>query len=170
MYYEVFSLRTDVNACDCTWGCTDTIRESSLKVDCGRKIPCRTLESNLHQGCASLMRYQLSYIPIPKDKTQWNKPLRLNGPLTFTYFRGCLQVRPKLERKSLLALSWKSQFCIYHWKSSVCAPMKLKSIYSSPVKEVNQSQTGRLKQVKHLVAMVTQFMLQLATEDCWWHV
>ena len=40
---------TDVNACDCTWGCTDTIRESTLKVDSGRKIPCRTRLSNRRQ-------------------------------------------------------------------------------------------------------------------------
>ena len=30
-------------------GCTDTERESALKVDSGKKIPCRTGESNLRQ-------------------------------------------------------------------------------------------------------------------------
>ena len=45
------------------WGCTDTIRESALKVDSGRKIPCRTGELNLPQRPASLMLYQLRYIP-----------------------------------------------------------------------------------------------------------
>ena len=30
-------------------GFTDTVRESALKVDSGRKIPCRTGESNLRQ-------------------------------------------------------------------------------------------------------------------------
>ena len=29
------------------WGRSDTVRESALKADCGRKIPCRTGESNL---------------------------------------------------------------------------------------------------------------------------
>ena len=43
--YGIFNVRTDVNACDCTRGCTDTVRESALKVDSGRKIPCRTGES-----------------------------------------------------------------------------------------------------------------------------
>ena len=33
---------TVANGCDCTWGCTDTVRESALKVDCGRKIPFHT--------------------------------------------------------------------------------------------------------------------------------
>ena len=58
-------MHTDVNACDCTWGCTDTVRESALKVDSGRKIPCRTGESNLRRQHADLMLYQLSYIPTP---------------------------------------------------------------------------------------------------------
>ena len=30
-------------------GCTDTVREYALKIDSGRKIPCRTGESNLGQ-------------------------------------------------------------------------------------------------------------------------
>ena len=52
MNYRVFNVRTDANACDCTRGCTDTIRESALKVDSGRKIPSRTrsdaLPTELH--------------------------------------------------------------------------------------------------------------------------
>ena len=45
-------------------GCTDThVRESALKVDSGRKIPCRTGESNLRQRRAGPTLYQLSYIP-----------------------------------------------------------------------------------------------------------
>ena len=30
MNYRIFNVRTDVNACDCTRGCTDTVRESAL--------------------------------------------------------------------------------------------------------------------------------------------
>ena len=52
MTYRIFNVRTDVNACDCTRGCTDTRRESALKVDSGRKIPCRTGESNVSQRSA----------------------------------------------------------------------------------------------------------------------
>ena len=63
MDYEIFNVRIDVNACDCTQGCMDTVREPALKVDSGRKIPCCTRESNLHRQHASLMLYQLSYIP-----------------------------------------------------------------------------------------------------------
>ena len=59
----IFNVRTDVNACDCTWECADTVRESALKVDSGRKIPCRTGESNLRQQRAGSTLYQLSYIP-----------------------------------------------------------------------------------------------------------
>ena len=49
-------------------GGMNTIRESALKVDSGRKIPCCTGESNLHQWRADLMRYQLSYVPAPAGK------------------------------------------------------------------------------------------------------
>ena len=65
MYYGIFNVPTDVNACDCTRGCPDTVRESALKVDSGRKIPCRTEECNLRQRRAGPTLYQLSYIPTP---------------------------------------------------------------------------------------------------------
>ena len=63
MDFGIFNVRTDVNVCDFTRGCTETVRESALKVDSGRKIPCRTRESNLRRRRASPMLYQLSYIP-----------------------------------------------------------------------------------------------------------
>ena len=58
---RIFNMRTYTDACDCT----DAVRESALEVDSGRKIPCRTRDSNLRQYCArplSWMRYQLSYL------------------------------------------------------------------------------------------------------------
>ena len=45
-------------------GCTDTVRESALKVAWEEKIPCRTGESNLPQRRAGAILYQLSYIPM----------------------------------------------------------------------------------------------------------
>ena len=45
-------------------GCMDTIRESALETDSGRKIPCCTRDVNLCQYCTwifSWMLYQLSY-------------------------------------------------------------------------------------------------------------
>ena len=65
MNYRIFNVRTDVDLCDCTWGCTDDVRESALTVDPGRKIPRSTGESNLRQRCAGPTLYQLSLIPIP---------------------------------------------------------------------------------------------------------
>ena len=65
MDYGIFNVRTDVNACDCARGCTNTIRESALKDNSGRKIPGRTGESNLRQHHSGPMLYQLSYIPVP---------------------------------------------------------------------------------------------------------
>ena len=47
-------------------GCTDTVRDSAPKVDSGRKIPCRTGESNLPQRRAGSTLYRLSYISIPQ--------------------------------------------------------------------------------------------------------
>ena len=45
MDYRIFNVRKDVDACGCTTGYTDTVRESALKVDTGIKIPCFTRES-----------------------------------------------------------------------------------------------------------------------------
>ena len=33
MDYRIFNVHTDVNACNCTQVCTDSLRESALKVD-----------------------------------------------------------------------------------------------------------------------------------------
>ena len=63
MDYRMFNVRTDVNVCNCARSCMDTIRESALKVDSERKIPCRTGESNLRKRRAGPTLYQLSYIP-----------------------------------------------------------------------------------------------------------
>ena len=59
-------MRTDVKACNCTEGCMDTVRESALKVNSGKQIPCHTGELNLHQRCAGPVLYQLNYIPIAR--------------------------------------------------------------------------------------------------------
>ena len=48
-------------------GCTDTVRESALNVDSGRKIHFRTGESNLPQRRAGSTLYQLSYIPSSQE-------------------------------------------------------------------------------------------------------
>ena len=58
MDYGIFNVRTDVNTSDCTRGCTNTERDSALKVDSGKEIPCRTGESNLRQRRDGLMFYQ----------------------------------------------------------------------------------------------------------------
>ena len=58
-------MRTNVNACNCTRGCTDTVGESALKVDSGRKIPFRTGESNLRQRRAGPGPYQLNNTLTP---------------------------------------------------------------------------------------------------------
>ena len=44
-------------------GCTDTVRESALKADSGKKILCRAGESNQLQRRVIRTLYQLSYPP-----------------------------------------------------------------------------------------------------------
>ena len=61
------TVRTDVNARDCTRGCTDTGRESELESESGRKIPRRTGESYLRQWCAAPTLHQLSYNPAQSN-------------------------------------------------------------------------------------------------------
>ena len=77
--YRIFILCTDVNACDCTWGCTDTVRESALKVNSRRKFPCCTGELNLPQQCASPTFYQLSYLPTNNNRTGFQDTWHLNN-------------------------------------------------------------------------------------------
>ena len=40
-------------------GCTDTVRQSALEVDSGRKIPCLTWDTNVRQYCAWLFSRML---------------------------------------------------------------------------------------------------------------
>ena len=58
MDYRIFNARTDVNACDCTWGCADTEKECALKAESGKQMPCRTGESNLRQRRDGPMLYR----------------------------------------------------------------------------------------------------------------
>ena len=55
MDHVIFNARTDVDVYDCTLGYMDTVKESVLKVDFGRKIPCHTGKSNLRQWRDGLM-------------------------------------------------------------------------------------------------------------------
>ena len=73
-YYRIFIMCTDTNACDCTWGCTDTKTESALwKLTLGRKsLPALgnwTFISGMMVQCSN----QLSYIPSHR----WNQQMEL---------------------------------------------------------------------------------------------
>ena len=69
MVLRIFHLRSDVNVRDCKRGCRDTVKDSALKSDSGRNIPCRIGESSLRRRRAGPMLFQLSYIPISKPLT-----------------------------------------------------------------------------------------------------
>ena len=47
-------------------GCTDTVRQSALEADCGRKIPFRTGDSNLSQYCSWLFSRTLYQLNQPR--------------------------------------------------------------------------------------------------------
>ena len=70
MGYRIFIVRTDVNASDRTRGFTDTEIESALKVDSGKKIPCRTGKSNLRQRRDSPMHALLA---VTKEEVKSNR-------------------------------------------------------------------------------------------------
>ena len=84
------------------WGCMDTEREPSLKVDSMKKIPCHTGESNLHQRLDSPKLYQLSYIPsqIPGDKIATGQACV-----------SCPDLEPKTEWKRKKKLPQHAVFC-----------------------------------------------------------
>ena len=54
----------------------------ALKVDSGRKIPCRIGEPSLRQRCAGPTLYQLSYIPIPLSERNTSHPSQPNIQFT----------------------------------------------------------------------------------------
>ena len=64
----------------------DTARESALKLDSGRKIPCRTGESNLRQRRAGPTLYQMSYIPTPKSFQIVQRKCQSCAAMFFVFF------------------------------------------------------------------------------------
>ena len=95
MNYWILNVRTDANACDCARGCTDTVRESALKVDSGSKVVCRTGESKLRQRRAGPTLYQLNYIRVPVSqqfcRLTGQRTVKLSTPIGVDRF-------PVLER------------------------------------------------------------------------
>ena len=63
-----FNLHSDVNASECTRGSTNTLKESALKVKCGRRIFCRPWESNLRQPRARPDAEPMSAAPFQHHK------------------------------------------------------------------------------------------------------
>ena len=82
MVYRVFNMRTDVNACDCTRGCTDTVRESAPRADLRHRgiesasAACRSaaLLIDLHSGLQSNFKF-----PLPNTSSNFQIPVPLEG-------------------------------------------------------------------------------------------
>ena len=108
MDYRIFNVCTDVHACDYT------VKESVLKVDSGRKIPCRTQESNLCQWCATRMLYQLSYIPTQMDQNhlQMKSMCVLNVCFDLIFWILAMTGVSTFFYISLLLLTLLSKYCL----------------------------------------------------------
>ena len=61
--------------------CTDTVRESALKVDSGRTVPCRTGDWNPHQYCFWLQSNALPTELFPNTNPS-PEPLFEHEPVT----------------------------------------------------------------------------------------
>ena len=85
MDYGIFNMRTDVNECDCTRGCTDIVRECALKVDSRKKklgaLGNRTCVGDVPVRCSN----QLSY--IPNQTCTWQRKV-FEGYATFELRQG----------------------------------------------------------------------------------
>ena len=62
MDYRIFHVGTDFNACTCTQGYTDTVRDSALTVDSGEKVPAAP-ENWTYVSSMPVQRANMSYIP-----------------------------------------------------------------------------------------------------------
>ena len=63
-------------------GCTDTVRESTLKADSGRKrkkIPCHTGDSNPRQYCGWLLSRTLYYVYLQERRQCKGRALALES-------------------------------------------------------------------------------------------
>ena len=72
MDYRNFNVRT--SRCSCmrlhNGGVRIHVKESALKVDSEKKIPCRTGESNLRQRRGGPTPCQLNYFPTPRKESR----------------------------------------------------------------------------------------------------
>ena len=131
MDYGIFNVRTEIKACDCTRGFTDTVSESALKDDSGGKSPCHTRESNLQWPSAGSMLYRLSSIPtdcgsvkthifIQPQHSESRGPQR---PTTdIVYFTLKVHFSPKNQTKihSSQILHFQPKNNLILWKVCVC--------------------------------------------------
>ena len=106
MDYGIFNVRTDVNACDCAGGCTDTVRESALKADSGRKIPCRTGESNLRRQRVGVMLYQPRCIPRITIEYCWSS---INGKRSLLIIKKTSYPHPHIQTIIIIILKHQTQ-------------------------------------------------------------
>ena len=65
LVFGIFNVHTDVNACDCTWGCTNTVREFELTADHGgEKSILAQGNLNLDQQLVRPLNEMSSFLPL----------------------------------------------------------------------------------------------------------
>ena len=73
MDYGIFNMHTDVNACDCTWGCMDPVRESALKADREKNLlPHRGIEPASAECRSDALPTELHPYPEVMVKLEWS--------------------------------------------------------------------------------------------------
>ena len=82
--YGIFNAHTDVNVCHCTWACTDTVKESALKVDSERKF---TFVAPRNRTCISgvPVRRYTNWATSPPSYT-FRRPFLFANPAVFFLF------------------------------------------------------------------------------------
>ena len=132
MDYRIFDVRTDVNACDCTRGCTNTVRESALKADCGREEKSLAAPGN---------RTSVSGVPV-RCSTNWvNLPPHCLSVFVFlfcfSFFCVCVEtVVLSLVHYSSLARLFSSFCLVSHSHKQSLASL---SLYLSPTLSLSLS-------------------------------
>ena len=115
MDYRIPKVRTDVNACDYTWECTDTVRESAPKIDFGRKIPCapgNRICSGGSQFCLSnpVTRRPVARSPLKNKKQNLHQVWHMYSTTFFLRSTCLLQKLKVIESTENAVEVW---FCLF---------------------------------------------------------
>ena len=97
-------------------GCTDTVRKSALEVDSGRKISCRTGDSNPRQYCAWLFSRRLCQLNYPRRQTwEWR-----NCAVKLMTYQPIDWLRPGDKEDSFTSREWGTDWLHGDFRERLC--------------------------------------------------